>query len=113
MKRSRHIRILSLFLILVFALSITPKIVLHNMFAGHIDTVPRKDSKVPLEVSTTGFNCDKDGVVATSPFVADGTILYSFSFHYFSPYVPGQVALSAAVPVFDPLRGPPPAILKS
>ena len=94
---------------LVFAFSITPKIFLHNMFAGHIDNMPAKDKRSPLQINAAGFNCDKDGVVATSPFVANGPVLYSVSFHYFSPYIPGQVALSAAVPVFDPLRGPPSA----
>ena len=96
-------------MLLVFAFSITPKLVLHNLFAGHIDNVPAKNSKVPLQVNTAGFNCDKDGVVATAPFVADEPVHYFYPFNYFSSYSSGQVALSASVPIYDPLRGPPAA----
>ena len=94
-------------MLLVFAFSITPKLVLHNLFAGHIDNVPVKNSKFPLQVNTAGFNCDKDGVVATAPFVADGPVRFFYPLNYFSPYASGQVALSAAVHMYDPLRGPP------
>ena len=65
-------RLLSSFLLVLFAFSITPKKVLHDLVANHRDT----HSKACSDNSTTkivkaGFNCNCDNLVVESPFVND------------------------------------------
>ena len=107
MSRSIFIRSLSGFLLLVFAFSITPKLFLHTLFAGHVDNVVVKNSKAPYQITHSGFNCDKDGVVATSPFVAEDAVI-NFPFPiFFSAYISGETSFNSAEKLFYRLRGPP------
>lgn len=94
-------------MLLVFAFSVTPKLFLHDMFAGHIDYVPVKKSNAPYQANPTGLNCEKDGVVATSPFVADEPVIHFYTFIPFSPYTSPGVGLPSFNKIFYPLRGPP------
>ena len=50
-----------------FSLSITPRLFLHALFADHKDTVSRVVKKGD-NVGNTGFTCDCNNLVATSPF---------------------------------------------
>ena len=94
-------------MLLVFAFSIMPKLFLHDLFAGHVDYVHVKKTNAPFRVDPAGFNCDKDGVVATSPFLADEPAVVYYTFIPFSPYTPEETALSSANKIYYPLRGPP------
>jgi hypothetical protein len=63
-------RLLSSFLLVLFAFSITPKKVLHDLVANHRDT----HSKAWSDNSTTkivkaGFNCNTEDLVVESPFI--------------------------------------------
>lgn len=55
-------------LLLLFVISISPKQVLHDLFANHIDLVSNDHSGTP-EISTWSFHCQCDNFVAESPFV--------------------------------------------
>ena len=98
-------------MLLLFAFSITPKLVLHVFFAGHTDQAAAKKDGCAFEFNKAGFNCDKDGSVATSPFVADEPVTLFYTFIPFSKYIPAPVRLSSAAKIFFPLRGPPAEIV--
>ena len=68
---------LAVLLLAVFALSITPKLTLHQLVADHTDLVTAIDNTDSEKVSTAGFKCDCDQLVAESPF-ADNVIVFHF-----------------------------------
>ena len=94
-------------MLLVFAFSITPRLFLHDLFAGHVDNAGVKHSKASYQISASGFNCDKDGVVATSPFVADEHALNFQTLIFLSSFKSGEIPFSSAGKIYSPLRGPP------
>ena len=106
--RSGYIlRFLSGLLLMVFALSITPKRFLHNIFAKHIDSRPVKNSKKPYQLTNSGYNCDSDNLVAESTFLND---LSSFEFPpstSFSFYIVKDISFTSIAALYSQLRGPP------
>jgi hypothetical protein len=101
------IRFLSGLLLMVFAVSITPKRFLHNAFAKHVDDRCKKTSDHRCQVSISGYNCDNDNQVAESAFV---TVHPSFSFPLFfsfSSYIAKEISFSSTTGIYSPLRGPP------
>lgn len=98
---------LSGLLLVLFALSITPKNVLHSIFANHIDVRINSKSNSPSQLTPTGFNCDTENFVAESAFVNtqayfDFPILISFS-----SYISKNVSFSSIDGVYSQFRGPP------
>jgi len=101
------IRLLSGLLLVVFALSITPKKFLHNVFAKHIDSRHEKNNRKPYQLTNSGYNCDSDNLVAESTFLND---LPSFEFPVptsFSSYAVRNISFSSITAIYSPLRGPP------
>lgn len=69
MLRSKTIRSLAaLLLLFAFTLGITPKLYLHDILAGHTDTPVEVNYEGHERVSQSGFHCDVNNLVATSPF---------------------------------------------
>ena len=60
-------KIISVFVLSTFLLSITPKQVLHNVLADHSDIASKKVDG-SLQFNTAAFSCDCNSIVATSPF---------------------------------------------
>ncbi|HLK30081.1 MAG TPA: hypothetical protein VKT28_15985 [Puia sp.] len=58
-------------MLMVFAFSVTPKILLHNLVADHRDTPRSHNNSKEQQLSKTGFNCNCDNLVVESPFVND------------------------------------------
>jgi hypothetical protein len=56
-------------LLAVFAFSITPKQLLHDVLADHTDYSTHKHRHYAPCVTKTGFSCDRLNLVAESPFV--------------------------------------------
>ena len=98
----------SLLLISVFVLSITPKKTIHSWIADHIDQSSTSASNQRTMIAVYGYHCNTDNLVAESPFnifiqpflftapsicsVERGVIIFSFySLHHF----------------YSELRGPP------
>ena len=52
----------------VFAFSITPKIILHNVVANHKDTPFASNAEKNAQLNKAGFNCNCDNLVVESPF---------------------------------------------
>jgi hypothetical protein len=61
--------VISLFLICVFAFSITPAIVFHDLFSGHSDHDIQHHHKQNSEIAKAGINCHFDNFVCGSSFV--------------------------------------------
>jgi len=58
-------------MLIVFAFSVTPKILLHNLVADHRDTPRSHNNSKQNQLSKTGFNCNCENLVVESPFVND------------------------------------------
>ncbi|HVM87856.1 MAG TPA: hypothetical protein VMT76_06680 [Puia sp.] len=101
-------------MLIVFAFSVTPKILLHNLVADHRDTPLAHNYSHDQQVSKTGFNCNCDNLVVESPFVnnidrIDVKITRNFSEQYIA-YTNYFISLHQ---VYFTLRGPPLIMLTS
>jgi hypothetical protein len=95
-------------MLMLFTLSITPKLYLHAVFADHTDVVYKKANNGETQVSKYGFTCDINNQVATSPFTEHDdapetgivTVYRSFTAHVASQIV-------STTRFYFQLRGPP------
>jgi len=92
----------------LFAFSITPKLLLHDLVANHKDTPLKCGDDNNQKFIVAGFNCDCDNLVVESPFVHtffDSEIIVP---QIFSQYINSAVKDPIAVNQFYfELRGPP------
>ena len=107
---AQHIIVKKLFSVLLmgtFLLSITPKQVLHNLFANHEDH-PTNRTDNQLQFNAGGYNCDVNSIVVTSPYIEVdpvNNIVFSQFFELFSPYYTSLILSSPHY--YYSLRGPP------
>lgn len=95
-------------MLMVFAFSITPTIILHNWLASHTDSVKKSADTNQEQVGKKSFNCHCDNIVAESPFtkpykISIPPVLQSFC-------LPGNnkpVQIPEPAFNFYSLRGPP------
>ena len=59
------------FLLLLFALCVTPKKTLHDLIADHKDTPFASTGAMQQHISNSGFRCNCDDLVVESPFICD------------------------------------------
>ncbi len=97
------------FLLLIFALSITPTIVFHNWFSDHTDTQRKKINDCKTEqVGKQTFNCHCDNIVAESPFTGTAITAISPAPRVFNLFKTAKLVLYFSSPVVQhDLRGPP------
>ena len=110
MLRSVNItRFFSGLLMVFFALSITPKRFLHDIFAKHIDNSkgPVKNNSHPYQLDNAGYNCDNDNLVAESSFEIEQQNFSFPVFFCFSAYTIQHISFSSTFGIYSPLRGPP------
>lgn len=91
-------------LLLLFTLSIMPKLYLHDIFAAHQDMITSTEPGIVKN----GYSCDVNDQVATSPFTETEKIVEITPGIYFAVLhtrYTSQIA-TAAPPCFS-LRGPP------
>ncbi len=100
-------RFLSAILLILFAVSITPKKFLHNIFAKHIDYNSTKSNAKPYQINKSGYNCDVENLVAEPTFVRDHPSFEFVLFSFFATYIVKDISLSSFFPIYSPLRGPP------
>jgi hypothetical protein len=94
-------------MLMLFTLSITPKLFLHAVFADHTDVVYKKTGG-ETQVSKSGFSCDCNNQVATSPFIEhDDTPEPGILTVYQLVVPPFSSHLIASTPLYCALRGPP------
>jgi hypothetical protein len=96
-------------MLIIFAISITPRIALHALFASHKDAAGPKLSHVAQQqFSKTVFNCNCDNIVAESPFTEPGNVFELYTFQPFSPQQKIHICSFYSPEYFlFTLRGPP------
>lgn len=109
MLRSQFIqKTLAVSLLIVFAFSITPTIVFHNLLANHSDTVRKSDNTTGEQLGKITFNCHCDHIVAESPFTEPGEPAPQSSPVVFAVEQSGTVVQPlTTTSIFHALRGPP------
>ncbi|MEO5945130.1 MAG: hypothetical protein ABIP30_05300 [Ferruginibacter sp.] len=101
-------RIISAFLIVVFALSITPVIVLHNLTANHTDISYADKNQKSNQVSKAGINCNCINFVAEAQFLNDFAIINTAIPQSFLPiHIFYKESFLSRGNFFAELRGPP------
>lgn len=92
----------------LFLFSITPKRYLHNLFAKHEDVVLKVSADDREHLCKSGFQCDCDRLVSTSPFVDDNHVLEFIPLIYFGkPDTFVVISQYSSTPSLTGLRGPP------
>jgi hypothetical protein len=94
-------------MLLLFTLSIMPKLYLHDFFAAHQDKISNTNPSQPGIVKD-GYSCDVNDLVATSPFTDTEKITAinpEIDFPVFHTRYTSQIATAA--PECFTLRGPP------
>ena len=95
-------------MLIVFAFSITPTIVLHNWLANHTDTYKKSTDTKAQQVGNKTFNCHCDNIVAESPFTQPEASKGLPPIHIFSIAATVDIVqISSSPHVFYSLRGPP------
>jgi hypothetical protein len=94
-------------LLLLFMLSIMPKLYLHDIFATHQDLI-RNSGQTQPGIIKDGYSCDVNDLVATSPFTESEKVTVfnpEIDFAVFHTRYTSQIATAA--PECFSLRGPP------
>ena len=101
------VRFLSGLLLFVFAVSITPKRLLHNAFAKHVDIRYQRTNDTPYQFAPSGYNCDNDDLVAESAFESVSQHFDLPAFPSFPSYILKNISFTSTAGIYSPLRGPP------
>jgi hypothetical protein len=93
---------------LLFAFSITPRKTLHDLFVSHTDGTPVGVKNGEAQLSTAGFYCDTQSLVAESAFTATHGFAVVTPFVVFSqPSTVHLYQVHRLTHFFFSLRGPP------
>ena len=84
-----------------------PKRFLHNAFAQHIDQKSKPDNGKPYQLSTAGYNCDQDNIVAESPFEGAAHIYENNLPFVFTTYRIDNFSFLSIQEIYSRFRGPP------
>jgi hypothetical protein len=101
-------KILAAFMLVMFAFSITPKLLLHDLIANHRDTPLKNNKDKTACIDVAGFNCSCDNLVVESPFVNDvisteATIPVNYALHIES----AMKRINSVNQFYFQFRGPP------
>lgn len=108
MKKIAIYKSLAGFMLVLFAFSITPKLILHDLFARHKDLAAVSSSDDLARISLSGFRCNCENLVVESPFVAEITNFEIEPRRDLSSPPAGAVSeFHNATHFFPEFRGPP------
>lgn len=94
-------------LLLLFTLSIMPKLYLHDIFATHQDLITNNGQTQP-GILKDGYSCAVNDLVATSPFTeTEKVTLFNPEIHFPVLHTRYTSQIAAAAPGYFTLRGPP------
>ena len=95
-------------MLVLFAFSITPKLLLHDLVANHKDTPLKSSTNKTQQFDVTGFNCGCDNLVVESPFVENFIAAEIVTPSFFSLHINPEIKNFISVNQFYVgLRGPP------
>lgn len=98
------------FMLILFAFSVTPTIVLHNWFANHKDAVQKLPDNNQDQLAKQVFNCHCDNIVAESPFTKPAVNFQFAAIQIFSLQQETKIVrLPSSTHFHFSLRGPPTA----
>jgi hypothetical protein len=101
-------KILAALMLVLFAFSVTPKLLLHNLVANHKDTPVKCSANNNAQFNIAGFNCGCDNLVVESPFVENSVTAEIITQQVFYQYINTEVKDFISVNQFYfELRGPP------
>ena len=101
-------KIVAAAMLIVFAFSITPTIILHNWLADHTDTLKKITATKGDQFGKKTFNCHCDNIVAESPFTEPAKDIFTPAEQLFSLLKFQQrVQFSSSQHILYSLRGPP------
>ena len=102
-------RFISLFLLLLFAFSTTPKQWIHDILFHHKDVYTIcTDGSTKNHLHKSGFHCELDNIVVLSTFVSDVSYVEPKAPLLHSVYYSKNVSSFSSTPfLFTDLRGPP------
>ena len=105
-------RLLAALMLMLFAFSITPKKILHDVFANHKDSLVKTVRGTDAaQLTVAGFNCHCDNLVAESPFTDEHTVFEIAAPLAFAEQKSAAIAdFNSQSQFFFELRGPPSAI---
>ena len=98
---------ISALMLLLFALGITPKKILHDILVHHQDDIAYHHINAPLLLKS-GFHCDTDNLVAESPFTGEEPAIIPEAPMVFITFNDAVVSsLHSITSFWFSLRGPP------
>ena len=101
-------KIVAAFMLIVFAFSITPTIVLHNLVVNHTDTYKKSADTKAQQLGKQTFNCHCDNIVAESPFTEPAKEISNIPEAIFLIVnAEKQLRFTTSPHIFYSLRGPP------
>jgi hypothetical protein len=107
-KQSHIKRFVAGIFLLLFAFSITPRNVLHDLFANHIDKTTLSKKSNSAQVKTFDYLCKCDNLVVESPFIES---VQHFDFSINAPFPQHRILTSyfflSTRYFFFEHRGPP------
>jgi hypothetical protein len=93
-------------MLMIFTLSIMPRLYLHDIFASHQDMI--NTGHAQPGIVKDGFSCDVSELVATSPFTeTEKTISFNPEIHFPVLHTRYTSQIATAAPECFTLRGPP------
>ena len=99
----------ALLMLLIFTMSITPKVFLHDLTADHKDEVSVVLHCHDQHLDKVGFTCDCNNLVSTSPYTVEPVLnIPEPQAIVLVGYTPSYAEkVYAATTIFSSLRGPP------
>lgn len=108
LSHNKHIKVfLACLLFFVFAIGITPKKYLHDIFAKHEDTKGHISDHSTNTIGLSGYNCNCDDQVAESNFLYSSLALEIILPFASSSTGTLNISFSSLPQYYTSLRGPP------
>ena len=111
-KKTTIRQLFSMFMLLLFAFSITPKKTLHTIFGCHSNTTAKSITHNETEqLATKSFHCGCDHQDLQTPFLHSPTFFSTIAFKYGAPLISRyKTAVYRQSILSADLRGPPSVI---
>jgi hypothetical protein len=95
-------------MLLLFAVSVTPKQLLHDAITGHKHSYLKFEGDLKIQTSKNNFQCNWHNDVIESPFTDQPYVQFDHSFPVYTSYINHYTCrYYSAEQFFSPLRGPP------
>jgi len=102
---------IAMLLLLLLLCSITPRQVLHDLFANHSHVVTKNTTEKKAQIATWSIHCSMDHFIAETPYTSINNDLVVSAFMFYASSVEAeQLSFSKSPLPQSSLRGPPAVI---